>query len=182
MNPRRAIVFNHFDSRKSLLVDPVHELPRSLLLICYLLNFGIKERSFCILNSATEQFPVLKIFCIPVFLKALLQFLSHQLFECFVMLTFLVYFSQDSAIISVKLPTIFFKLGISNKYDMFKDLKDAITSLMNDFSSLLPLTIDPLTELMFFSIVGIVIVNSVWSEVRHQSGWIIWLSSSSGPL
>ena len=86
------------------------------------------------------------------------------------MLTFLVYFSQDSAIISVKLPTIFFKLGISNKYDMFKDLKDAITSLMNDFSSLLPLTIDLLTELMFFSIVGIVIVNSVWSEVRHQSG------------
>ena len=53
---------------------------------------------------------------------------------------------------------------------------------MNDFSSLLPLIIDLLTELIFSSIVGIAIVNSVWSEVRCQSGWIIWLSSLSKPL
>jgi len=70
-----------------------------------------------------------------------------------------MYFSQDSATISVKLFTIFFKLGISNKYDVFKDLKDAITFLMNNFSSLLPLTIDYLTELIFSSTAGIVIVN-----------------------
>ena len=70
----------------------------------------------------------------------------------------------------MKLPTIFFKLGISNKYDVFKDLKDAITSLMNNFSSLLPLTIDYLTELMFSSTAEIVTVNGAWSEVRYQSG------------
>jgi len=93
-----------------------------------------------------------------------------------------VYFSQDSATISVKLPTIFSKLGISNKFDMFKDLKDVITFLMNDFSSSLPLIIDLLTELIFSSIVRIAIVNSTWSEVRCQFGWIIWLSSSSKPL
>ena len=86
------------------------------------------------------------------------------------MLTFLIYFFQDSATISVKSPTIFFKLGISNKYDVFKNLKDAITFLMNNFSSLLPLIIDYLTELMFSSTAGIVIVNGAWSEVRHQSG------------
>jgi len=84
-----------------------------------------------------------------------------------VTLTFLAYFSQDSAIISAKSLTIFSKLGISDKFDMFKDLKDTITSLMNDFSSLLSLTIDLLTKLMFSSIVEIVIVNGTWLEVRR---------------
>ena len=57
-------------------------------------------------------------------------------------------------------------------------LKNAITSLTNDSSSLLSLMIVLFQELMFSSVIGIVTDNGAWSDVRCQSGWIKWLSNS----
>jgi len=50
------VVFNSFDNKKFLLVDPVHEFSETLSFISNLLNFSIKKDSLCRLNFTFEGF------------------------------------------------------------------------------------------------------------------------------
>ena len=71
------------------------------------------------------------------FSRSQLQFSSHQLFECLMILTIFEFFIQLLSTMLANLLTIFLKWGISNKLDMSIFLKNTITSLTNDsFSSL----------------------------------------------
>ena len=71
------------------------------------------------------------------FSRSRLQFSSHQLFECLMILTIFEFFIQLLSTMLANLLTIFLKWGISNKLDMSIFLKNTITSLTNDsFSSL----------------------------------------------
>jgi len=44
-----------------VLVNPVHEFPRSTALVGNLLNFGIEKSSFGGLDNTLEQFPMFKV-------------------------------------------------------------------------------------------------------------------------
>ena len=63
----------------------------------------------------------------------------------------------------------FSKVDISDKFNTFKLLIEAVTSLMNNSSSMLSLTIILLYILMISSEIGIMTVRDIWSEERCQS-------------
>ena len=113
------------------------------------------------------------------FLRSLLQFTSHQLFEYLVILMILAFFSHVLSMVLVKELMTFLSNSTSDKLFVLIDLKALIKSLIKDFSSLLPLMIKFFLVWMCSSTIGIVIVSRAWSEVKCYSGWIEWLSSSS---
>jgi len=63
------IIFDGFDGRQLVLVDPVHEFPRSLFFVSNFLNFGIKERSLRRFDCALENFPIFQISCHPIIVQ-----------------------------------------------------------------------------------------------------------------
>jgi len=60
------IVFDSFDSRNFLLVDPVYEFLGTSSFVSDLLNFGIKEDSLRRLNFTLEGFPIFQTSSCPV--------------------------------------------------------------------------------------------------------------------
>ena len=58
-----VVVLDGFDGRQFALVDPTHELPRSMFFVSNFLNFVIKESMFCGLNCALEYFPIFQASC-----------------------------------------------------------------------------------------------------------------------
>ena len=63
------VIFDGFDGRQLVLVDPVHEFPRSLFFVSDFLNFGVEERSLCRFDCALENFPIFQISCCPIIVQ-----------------------------------------------------------------------------------------------------------------
>ena len=101
----------------------------------------------------------------------------YQLFKCFMILIIFEFFAHTLSMLLAKFLMVFFKWGISDKFDMSRFLIDMIISWMNCPSSSLSLIIDLFLKLTFFLTIGIVIVRGVWLEVRCYLEWIEWLSS-----
>ena len=76
---------------------------------------------------------------------------------------------------------IFSRDLVLNRLEVSMNEMSLVKSLMNDFSFLLPLTIEHLQSLMCYSSIGIVTVRGVWSDNNLHSRWIVWLSSSTNP-
>ena len=88
------------------------------------------------------------------------------------MLMILDNFSQALLILLAKSLMTLSKLAMSNRLDILRFLKDKVISLMKTTSSLLFLIIEHLVELMLSSIMGMVMVRGVWSNIRCYLGCI----------
>ena len=143
---------------------------------CFLFTISwilrLKNVHFALLTVLWKDFQSLRLFNLLYFSKSFLHFSSHQLFECFVTLIIFEFFIHDLSTMLAELSTVFPKWGMSDKFVMSRFLMDMITSLMNCSFSLLSLMIDLFLELTFFSMIGIIIVRGMWSDVRCYSGWI----------
>ena len=53
-------MFDGFGSRKLALVNPLHQLPWVMALICYFPNFQIEKGPFGIFNDFLERFPIVQ--------------------------------------------------------------------------------------------------------------------------
>ena len=58
-----------FGSQNISLFNPIHEFSRTTLFIDDLINFSIKEVSFCLLNYFFELFPVFKLFRLFIYIQ-----------------------------------------------------------------------------------------------------------------
>ena len=63
------IIFDGFDGRQLVLVDLVHEFPRSLFFVSDFLNFGVEERSLRRFDCALENFPIFQISCCTIIVQ-----------------------------------------------------------------------------------------------------------------
>ena len=63
------IILDGFNGRQFMLVDPVHEFPRSSLFVNDFLNFVVKERSLCKFDFALENFPVFQTSCYSIIVQ-----------------------------------------------------------------------------------------------------------------
>ena len=84
----------------------------------------------------------------------------------------LVFFLHACSIDIARVLTTFPSLSLSDKSEMSRFLRADTTFLMNNSFSLLFFAIENLDMMIFFSVIGIVIVRGGWSEESHQSGWI----------
>jgi len=53
-------MFDGFGSGKLVLVNPIHQLPWVMALICYFLNFQIEKDPFGIFDDFLECFPIVQ--------------------------------------------------------------------------------------------------------------------------
>jgi len=72
--------------------------------------------------------------------------------------------------------TTFSRAMVLDRLKVLMDEIFLIKSLMNGFSSSLPLVINCL-QFLECSSIGIVIVRGVWSNNSFHSGWMVWLSN-----
>ena len=93
------------------------------------------------------------------FSRSLLQFLSHQLLKCFIILTTFEFLTQALSTALANSLTALSRLNILDKLDILRFLMDVMTSLIKDDSSLLSLMIKHLVEMMLSSTIGIEMVR-----------------------
>jgi len=53
-----AIIFDGFSSGEFAFVNPIHQLPWTTALICYLSNLHVEEGSFSVFHDFLESFPI----------------------------------------------------------------------------------------------------------------------------
>ena len=121
----------------------------------------LKNNHFMFLTVLQKIFQSSRLFKDLYFSRFLLQFLSHQLLDCFVILITFEFFSQALSTTLANLLTALSRLDISNRLDILKFLTDVMMSLIKDTSSLLSLMIEHLIEVMLSSIMGIEMVKGV---------------------
>ena len=119
----------------------------------------LKNNHFMSLTVLQKIFQSSRLFKDLYFSRFLLQFLSHQLLECFVILITFEFFSQVLSTALANSLTALSRLDISNRLDILKFLTDVMMSLIKDVSSLLSLMIEHLIEVMLSSMMGIEIVR-----------------------
>ena len=110
--------------------------------------------------------------------RFLLQFTSHQLLECFMMLMIFEFFVHILSIELTRLRITFSSCSTSDKSLILISLNALINSLTKTLSLLLFLTIVCFLAWICSPKIGIVIVNRAWSEVSLYSRWIVWLLNS----
>ena len=138
--------------------------PHFLLAISWILR--LKNALFIFLTIFQKVFQSSTLFeCLYLF-RLLLQSLFHQLLECFVILIIFEFFVHADSIILAKLVMIFSNWNISKIFEVSNFEKDVITFFMNESSSSLFFEMVLLWRLIFSSVIGIVIINGIWSEVR----------------
>lgn len=86
-----------FNGKKSFLLDPVHEIPWSLVGQCNFLDFFIKKLSFGLMYSCFILFSILKIVLHMVSLKAVHAFLILPLLGVFSDMLYLCMFCPSLA-------------------------------------------------------------------------------------
>jgi len=106
------------------------------------------------------------------FLRSLLQFKSHQLLECLVILTVFKYWAHKLSIAWKMVWTELLSKIISEMLDILISQIWLISSLMNFFSLSLFLTSEYFLVWICFSNIGIQIVKGTWSEMSLYLGWI----------
>ena len=121
----------------------------------------LKNNHFMFLTVLQKIFQSSRLFKDLYFSRFLLQFLSHQLLDCFVILITFEFFSQALSTTLANLLTALSRLDISNRLDILKFLTDVMMSLIKDTSSLLSLMIEHLIEVILSSIMGIEMVKGV---------------------
>jgi len=130
---------------------------------CFLLaTFWIlrsKNNCFVFLTVLQKVFQSSRLFKDLYFSRSLLQFSSHQLLECFVILITFEFFSQALSTVLANSLTALSRLNISDRLDILRFLIDVMTSLIKDTSSLLSLMIECLIEMMLSSTMRIVMVT-----------------------
>ena len=153
--------------------------PQPLLVISWI--FRSKSIHFVFLTIFLNCLQSLIYFEDLYFSRSLLQFKSHQLLECLVILTVFEYWAYKLSIVWVMVWTELLNETISKMLDVLISWIWLISSLMNFFSSLLSLTSECFLVWICFLNIGIQIVRGVWSEMSLYSRWIEWLLSSSDP-
>ena len=141
--------------------------------------FWLKNEYLVLLTIFLNYFQSSSLLVDLHFSKSLLQFKSHQLFECLVILMIFEFFSYVSLMALVNELTIFSSESMLVKLLVLIVLIFLIKSLIKDFSSTLPLMIEYFLLWTYSSTIGIVTVRGAWSEHSHQLEWIMWLSNSS---
>lgn len=136
-----TIIFDHFDSWKFAFVNPIYQFPRALPFIENLLNFEVKNEHLVFLIIFLNCFQFSKLLVNLYFSRFLLQFISHQLLKCFVMLIVFEFFIHILFIKLIKLRTTFSSCSMLDKSLISMSLKASINSLTNILFSLLFLTI-----------------------------------------
>ena len=106
------------------------------------------------------------------------QSLFHYALEYLVILTIFKYLNQISSILVAKCWTTFSKDSAFWIIEVFKFLINWMRSLINHFSSSLPLTKDHHLVRIFSSLIEISTVIGAWSDKILQSGWIWWQLNS----
>jgi len=115
------------------------------------------------------------------FSKSLLQLISHQLFKCLEILIILKFLFQALSMVLANKMMTFSRDLVLDSLEVLMNEMSLIKSLMNDFSSLLSLTIECLQLLMCCFLIEIVTVREAWSDNNLHSRWIVWLSSLTDP-
>jgi len=55
-----AFIFDGFSSREFAFVNPIHQLPWAMALICYFSNLRVEEGSFSVFHDFLESFPIVQ--------------------------------------------------------------------------------------------------------------------------
>jgi len=100
------------------------------------------------------------------FSRSLLQFTSHQLFECLVILMIFEFFSYMISKDQAKEQTVLSREMASNRLLVLISLMAFITLLTKIFSFLLLLIIVHFLVWMYSLMIGMVIVSEVWSNAK----------------
>ena len=103
------------------------------------------------------------------FSRSLLQFISHQLFECLEILTIFEFFSQALSIVVMKELTAFSSNLISVRIEVLIDKMLLIKSLMNTFPSALLLAIVCFLLWICRSLNRVEMVRGAWSNDNLHS-------------
>ena len=154
---------------------------RSLALFDISWIFWSKNMCLVLFTIFLNCFQSTKLLDNLYFSRFLLQFISHQLFECLEMLTIFEFFSQALLIAKVNESMVILSDSTSVRLEVSMVIKSLIISLMNAFSSTLPLAIKHFLLWICCSLIGIEMVSGVWSNDNLHSRWIEWLSKFSEP-
>ena len=136
--------------------------PRFLLAISWILL--LKKIHFVDLTVLLNTFQFSKFLVVLYLFRAWLQLLFHQLLECFVIRTCLVFVFHANSIFNASKFVTSSILLWSDKSDISMFLIATETSLIKFFSSSLFFAIEDLNKLIFSSSMAIVTERGVWSD------------------
>ena len=179
---RLIVIFDCFHSWQFVLVNPIHEFPRSLALVGDLLNLNIKNDFFVVLTVFLNDFQSLRLLNSLYLLRDRLQSSFHNFLECFIMFTFLALAFHTYSILAASKLIASSKDSWFKRFKVLRNLMIEETSLTNAFFSSLFFGSESFAVWTNSSSIEMVTVRGAWSEVSRQSRWIIWLLSSLNPL
>ena len=137
-----------------------------LVISCILL---LKKVCLVILTVFQKYFQSLRFLDDLYFVRLLLQFSFHQLFECFVILMDLEFLSYACSTKLAKKLTAFSSQLESNRLEVSSSLREFVMSLINAASFLLFLMMDCLEEFTNSFTMEILMVRGAWSDIRCHS-------------
>ena len=144
-------------------------------LLAILLILRLKNVLLILFMVLWKNFQSLELFDALYFSSSLLQLLSHQLLECFVILVSFTFLFYTSFTLLVRLLTTFSNIWMSKRLETFKFLIMLVVSSKNWASLLLSFLMLLLHVMITSSEIGMAMVKGAWSEERHYSGWMKWL-------
>ena len=154
--------------------------PCFLLAISWILSS--KKIHFVDLTVLLNAFQFSKFLVVLYLFRTQLQLLFHQLLECFVIWTCLVFIFHANSILDASEFVISSILPWSDKSDISMFLIVTETSLTKFFSSSLFFAIENLNKSIFSSLIAIMTERGAWSNDKHKSGWMEWILISVDPL